>query len=280
MTSEKATTLAEAVGHRFDSIFANEDDPTPAGATLVDTVTMTSFQSPIIDLKSIIMSIEWEITDRLMDRLHREVTDLTALYRGQAIPSQLLKIMDALGKYINHRQADAHPDSIKLMSLAFNNFEAVVENTDMPKAKQQELLQVTVRDFKRLKQQIAATVQEGKTPSSDQAVAEAAAPPQPASPPAQEAQPSIADTATITAEPQPIGQAAQEVRSDASDTPPEPTGPGLSSDSEPQPMATSPDYQAMTPHEAFAVAVEELKTLIRAEFSALRAEIRMWREGQ
>ena len=35
-----------------------------------------------------------------------------------------------------------------------------------------------------------------------------------------------------------------------------------------------------TPHEAFAIAVEEIKDLIRAEFKALRAEIRLWRDSK
>jgi hypothetical protein len=33
----------------------------------------------------------------------------------------------------------------------------------------------------------------------------------------------------------------------------------------------------VAPHEAFAIAVEEIKDVIRAEFKALRAEIRLWR---
>jgi hypothetical protein len=33
----------------------------------------------------------------------------------------------------------------------------------------------------------------------------------------------------------------------------------------------------VAPHEAFAIAVEEIKDIIRAEFKALRAEIRLWR---
>jgi hypothetical protein len=36
----------------------------------------------------------------------------------------------------------------------------------------------------------------------------------------------------------------------------------------------------VAPHEAFATAVEEIKDLIRAEFKALRAEIRLWRNSE
>jgi hypothetical protein len=47
------------------------------------------------------------------------------------------------------------------------------------------------------------------------------------------------------------------------------------SEERPPAMAVS----QMPPHEAFAVAVEEIKDLIRAEFKALRAEIRLWRNS-
>jgi hypothetical protein len=38
-------------------------------------------------------------------------------------------------------------------------------------------------------------------------------------------------------------------------------------------------FAPMSPHEAFAYALEEIKEVIRAEFKALRAEIKLWRES-
>jgi hypothetical protein len=46
-----------------------------------------------------------------------------------------------------------------------------------------------------------------------------------------------------------------------------------------QNSAESPE-SAMSPHEAFALALDEIKNLIRAEFSAIRAELKMWRESK
>ncbi len=40
-----------------------------------------------------------------------------------------------------------------------------------------------------------------------------------------------------------------------------------------------PDVSHIPPHEAFAFAVEEIKKVIKAEFSSLRAELKLWREG-
>ena len=40
------------------------------------------------------------------------------------------------------------------------------------------------------------------------------------------------------------------------------------------------DLSAMPPHEAFAYALEEIKQVIKAEFQALRAELRLWRDSR
>jgi hypothetical protein len=36
----------------------------------------------------------------------------------------------------------------------------------------------------------------------------------------------------------------------------------------------------MLPHEAFAFALEEIKEVIKVEFKALRAELKLWRDGE
>jgi hypothetical protein len=40
------------------------------------------------------------------------------------------------------------------------------------------------------------------------------------------------------------------------------------------------DMTQMPAHEAFAIALEEIKDLIRVEFKALRAEIKIWRRSE
>ncbi|MDY6988724.1 MAG: hypothetical protein SWQ30_11790 [Thermodesulfobacteriota bacterium] len=41
-----------------------------------------------------------------------------------------------------------------------------------------------------------------------------------------------------------------------------------------------PDVSRMAAHEAFAFALEEIKAVIHGEFRALRAELKLWREGE
>jgi hypothetical protein len=51
-------------------------------------------------------------------------------------------------------------------------------------------------------------------------------------------------------------------------------------DEEESPGRTLSHLSQVAPHEAFAVAVEEIKDLIRAEFEILRGEIRLWRNSK
>jgi hypothetical protein len=46
------------------------------------------------------------------------------------------------------------------------------------------------------------------------------------------------------------------------------------------PEKPAQDLAKMSPHELFAYGLEEIKEVIRAEFRALRAEIKMWRESR
>jgi hypothetical protein len=49
---------------------------------------------------------------------------------------------------------------------------------------------------------------------------------------------------------------------------------------EPSTESHPTDLSAMPPHEAFAYALEEIKQVIKAEFQALRAELRLWRDSR
>ena len=44
--------------------------------------------------------------------------------------------------------------------------------------------------------------------------------------------------------------------------------------------AAGSSEETMTPHEAFALALEEIKNMIHSEFSAIRAELKMWRQSK
>ena len=258
MSSDKTITLAEAVGHRFDSIFGEPNDTAIIVMPQPEDDPQQILDSPIIDLKSIVLSIEWEITEPLLTRFEQEVGNLEKVFSQKATLVRFLKILKSVGRYINKRKAEAHPDSIKLLSSAFSRFELVVVTENMTPAEQHELLKETVEDFNQLKKLISAQskAETSATPSQlDEATTREAA-----------ISPSSELPESSAAEQWPAGTVTE--------TMPEEHVPHVT------PEEVTTDYSGLTPHEAFALAVEELKSLIKAEFSVLRAEIRMWREGQ
>ncbi|MBF0529837.1 MAG: hypothetical protein HQK55_11330, partial [Deltaproteobacteria bacterium] len=162
MPSEKVMSLAEAVGRRFDSIFGREDSTPDTPPLEEPPVTPTSKESasvadsPIRDLQSIVLSIEWEITDSLLQRFEDEVVSLMDRYQTDPVKVHFLKVLQALGKYIKNKKAEAHPGSIKLMATTFKYFETVIFDNEMRLLDKQKLLQKTVQEFQQLKQAIAA----------------------------------------------------------------------------------------------------------------------------
>jgi hypothetical protein len=303
LSPEDNTTLITEISERLDDIFGKDD---VQDQMMPHSVTMKLLSSPIKDLKSIVLSMDWEITDQVLNRFGQEVATLQKKYRDNNILYQFLRMLEALGEYIRKKGADAHPDSIKILYSIFEQFEEIVIAEDMPRDQQRAHLRTEVNRFHELKKKIAQLRDRDK-PEADTVTAEPApVEPTPAAmfetepapvetePAPVEAEPAPveAEPAPVEAEPAPVEAEPAPVEAEPAPVEAEPvpveeapapleelaaTEAAVSEEAAP---ATAADYQAMTPHEAFAVALEEIKNVIKAEFSALRAEIRMWRDGQ
>jgi hypothetical protein len=159
-----------------------------------------------------------------------------------------------VGKYIKANKASSHPDAIKLLNTVFINLEKVAMSQDMPETEREKLLLGEVKRFKKLKEEIAirktVAVGEKKTRVSVEAESKIVEEPQIAAASVQEEfKPSEVEAAEVA----PFrGEITSEI----------------------------PDIAKMQPHEAFAYALEEIKQVVKSEFKALRAEIKLWREGQ
>ena len=233
MTPEKETSLIDEVGSRFDSIFGQDEEPdleSPVTKNPAEKV----LQSPLRDIKSIVLSMDWEITDQALTSFGNEIENLKKIYSDNNIRIQLLKILQVVGNYIYKNQSGAHPTAFKLLHTVFDRFERVTLNEEMPQAEQQRLLQQSITDFTELK--------------------------------------SLVSTRKISAE-----AIARLPKPDPAPAEPSPARPAATSEAH---STAAEPYEGLTPHEAFAVAVEEIKNMIRTEFQLIRAELRLWREGQ
>ncbi len=116
--------------------------------------TLDVENSDLKELKSVILSLDWEITDQLMQRLNEEVTKIEKSHSNDKILVAFLQLMGSLGKYVQKKKAGAHPDSIALLNSVYENLELVMLTKDMTDGAKKKILVSEVNKYKKLKEQI------------------------------------------------------------------------------------------------------------------------------
>ncbi|MDW7773691.1 MAG: hypothetical protein SCH71_12460 [Desulfobulbaceae bacterium] len=154
-TSENKKKIHEDVD-QFDDLtrFLDEDFDTDD----VDLFEFTTEQdSPLADLKSIVLSLDWEITDSTMQDLADELERLKEddNFRGDKISQVYLQGLSKIGQYIRSELAHSHPNAIKLLLTFYYDFEKILSSDTITGTEITALLKADVRKFKILQYQIA-----------------------------------------------------------------------------------------------------------------------------
>ena len=116
--------------------------------------------SPIAKLKTIILSIDWEITDDILHQLHSELQDLKDIWAGNKINLVYIQALEKIGRYIFAEKANSHPNAIKLLLTFYSNLEKIVSSVSMSEEEKKQLLLQDVKRFDQFKAQIAPTFRE------------------------------------------------------------------------------------------------------------------------
>ncbi|MGE0087524.1 MAG: hypothetical protein AB7S75_24205 [Desulfococcaceae bacterium] len=144
---------AAGLDSRLDNFFEKEDKPEEK--KIIDPKKVEN--SMIKDLKSVILSLEWEITDQVMQKLGEEIRKLEGKCKDDKIVVAFLQLLGSLGKYIRKKRADAHPDSIRLLNSVYENLETVMLSDDLSEAEKRKMLVTQVGKYKKLKDEIIVT---------------------------------------------------------------------------------------------------------------------------
>jgi hypothetical protein len=110
---------------------------------------------PLAELKNLILSIDWEITDEVLDNLLVQLKDLQLTYEHDKIVTTFLQILNSLGNYIRTHRAKAHPKTFKILNSVFISLDKVVLSKEMTAPAKKKILRAEMNRYKELRVQIA-----------------------------------------------------------------------------------------------------------------------------
>ena len=117
---------------------------------------------PLSELKNLILSIDWEITDEILEKLLQQIEDLNLTYKHDKIVLTFLQILNSLGIYIKKNRAKAHPKTFKTLNSVFSSLDKVVLCKDMVETDKKKILSTEMNRYKKLRIQIAQSKTEKK----------------------------------------------------------------------------------------------------------------------
>ena len=244
--SKDVDTLSTELENRLDDLFG-DNNVAPPGPEENDIAA----HYPLAELKNIILSIDWEITDEVLEKLLQQIKDLKLTYKHDKIVLTFLQILNSLGDYIKTNRAKSHPKTFKILNSVFSSLDKVVLSREMPEAAKKKILRAEMNRYKELRIQIS----QGKT----------AAQPKPKAKPARADKPGVVketeDQPVTLTEP-----SVQPSEAEISETP--------VIEPEQAPDAVTLREPSV---ETLAEAVDNIKKYIHDEISALKKEIQALR---
>lgn len=227
-------TLSSELENRLDDLFGEEDLTQGEHEG-----SIPSADYPLAELKNLVLSIDWEITDEILQKFLQQLKDLKMTYQHDKIVVTFLQILNSLGDYIKTNRSKAHPKTFKILNAVFSNLDRVVNSKDMIETEKKKILRSEMNRYKKLRAQIAQS--------------KAAARPTAKDIPAKLQKPQIKQAQEALSIP-----AEEIVLADE--------------------QITIPDQKPPVPAETLAEAVAEIKRFVQAEIKALREEIKSLRK--
>jgi hypothetical protein len=141
--------INEEVEGRLDNLFGDEDT---AADILEDSYE--SDDSPLRELKTIVLSLDWEITDEVMTNFVEQVAALKDRLKDDKIILVFLQLLGSLGEYIRINKGKSHPGAFKILTSLFNELDKVAQSKDLTESDKKKILSAELTKYKTLKEQL------------------------------------------------------------------------------------------------------------------------------
>jgi HAMP domain-containing protein len=170
-------SIVDEVEKRLDDLFGDSDDASDFEGDGGDIEGPLELEeggdvedTPLKELKSIVLSIDWEITDEIMTNFLDQVDGLKEAYKDDKVVLMFLQLLGSVGKYIKAKKESAHPDVVKLLNTAYAGLEKVLLTEDITETERKKLLIAEVNEFKKLRERLTGKASaERKVATSPQA---------------------------------------------------------------------------------------------------------------
>ncbi len=150
--------FSDEVDDRLEHLFGEEE---PAEMTEINDVEVKDY--PLRDLKTIILSIDWEITDEVMNGFVDQVGAMQDKFSDDKIVLVFLQLLGSLGEYIRKNLGQSHPEAFRNLNSLFLGLEEIVQNEDLAENEKKRILSTELSKYKQLKGEITKT----KAPATD-----------------------------------------------------------------------------------------------------------------
>ena len=157
MTADRteSNTLEADLENRLDELFGDDNDQ------MIGAETVSPSDERLADLKSSVLSIDWEITDKGLQQFAYQISSTRDSFKDDKIVLMFLQILGSLGDYIKANRGKAHPKTFKILTSVFSGLETVVSQSDMPEIEKKKTLQIELKRYNELR----GLIQKNKTKS-------------------------------------------------------------------------------------------------------------------
>jgi hypothetical protein len=145
-------TFTEEVEDRLENLFGDEESSENFQKESEEVA-----DSPLRELKTIVLSIEWEITDEAMTRFVEQISSLQDTFKEDKIVLVFLQLLGSIGEYIRTNLGRSHPQAFKILNSLFNQLDKVVNSSDLSEDERKKILSLELSKYKSLKGKLVPT---------------------------------------------------------------------------------------------------------------------------
>ena len=109
---------------------------------------LSGLHAPLKNMKSIVLSVKWEINDQILEQLENEVNKLDLLYVGDRIIQGFLRILRFVGRYVRVRGVSSNQDAVNLLLSVYDHLEKVMITEGITEVKKHIFLIDSIKQYR------------------------------------------------------------------------------------------------------------------------------------